>query len=538
MTAVAAEAPRPRVVLIDLSSLFHPAWRSNENGPLSVAFAATIEDVTKCAKRDPSALVAICIDSRKSWRKDLVPSYKAQREKLGNDFYDTLDRVKERLRADGYLLWEADGFEADDVIATATEEAVKRGHDVAICSADKDMFQLLRPGVKQLRTHDWSIWGVKEAEEKFGVKVSQIGDALALMGDTSDNIKGCKDVGPKRAAQMLTTNGDWPGIVKALEAKSFTPAITAALQGFDFDTARKLVGLRTDVPIKFDDIYQERAVKPLVAVEEPLEEKPAGELPVIVDDHVFTYHDASQRTFHPWNTCSTCQGPYNNHVRTPKDSGSSLPPDGRPLASDTVAIQGLVEMPQPANETKALATSPANPQLQPGSVGDAYSLAKLMLNSRLYTKFGNAEAILACMIRGRELGFQVMTALDAFHVIEGKPCLTSAAIQALAESLPDCEYLICTHTDDKSATWETKHRKHPKPTTLTYTRAEAVQAGLCSLEPAPNTAKPGEKDRRSNWDKRGPNMIRKTCRDNLLRMVYPSAGFMYSVSEMGGDEND
>lgn len=507
MTAAVADLPvKPQVVLIDLSGIYHPAFRVNENGPLSVAFSATVDAVNRCAKKDPNALVAICLDSRKSWRKELAPTYKAQRERLGNDFYGTLEQVKDRLRADGFLLWEAEGFESDDLIATATEQAVARGHGVVICSSDKDMFQLLRPGVRQYRFHDNSVWTVKEFREKYGVEPSQFGDWLALVGDSSDNIKGCQGVGEKRAAAMLTVNGDWPGIVKAMEEKSFTPAITAALQGFDFDTARKLVGLRTDVPIKFDDIYQERAVKPLVSVEGP----PVDDVPSSVA--------AAEKIFGA------------KAVTTPAPE----------VEADTVSIGELVEMPaaKPANETKALTTTPANPGLQPSSVADAYWLAKAMFNSRLYTKFGNPEAILACMIRGRELGFQALTALDAFHVIEGKPCLTSAAIQALAENIPDCEYLRCIETTDKAATWETKHRKHPKPATLRYTVEEAVQAGLCSLEALPNTAKPGEKDRRSNWDKRRPNMLRKTCRDNLIRMVFPSAGFMYSVNEMGGDEND
>lgn len=502
MTAVAAEAPRPRVVLIDLSSLYFPAWRSNENGPLSVAFAATIEDVTKCAKRDPSALVAICIDSRKSWRKELVPSYKAQREKLGNDFYDTLDRVKERLRADGYLLWEADGFEADDVIATATEEAVKRGHDVAICSADKDMFQLLRPGVKQLRTHDWSIWGVAEAETKFGVKVSQIGDCLALMGDASDNIKGAPGIGEKRAAQLLTTNGDWPGIVKALEAKSFTPAITAALQGFDFATARKLVGLRTDVPIKFDDIYQERAVKPLVAVEEP----PVEDVPSSVA--------TAEKVF-----------------------GVKAAPAPE-VESDTVAIQGLVEMPQPANETKALAVQPGNPQLQPNSVTDAYWLAKAMFNSRLYTKFGNPEAILATMIRGKEMGFPVLTSLDLFDVIQGRPALKAVTIQANAERLPECLYLRCVRSDAKGSLWETKHAKHTEATTHEYSIEDAVAAGLTALEIVPPPP-PNKDDKRGQWDKRRKEMLRKTAMVQLVRMVYPSATLgLYAREELTDREEE
>jgi 5'-3' exonuclease len=240
-----------------------------------VAFQATIDAVVRCTKKDPNALTAICLDSRKSWRKELAPAYKAQREKLADIFYQTLDKVKAKLRADGYLLWESEGFEADDVIATATEEAVRRGHLVAICSADKDLMQLLRGGVIQLRTYgEWTVWSDLEAEAKFGVKVSQIGDWLALVGDTSDNIKGCQGIGAKRATEMLKVHGDWTGIVKAMENKSFTPAITASLQGFDYDTTRKLIELRKDVPINFDDIYGDHSEQPVTKSEETKVEEP------------------------------------------------------------------------------------------------------------------------------------------------------------------------------------------------------------------------------------------------------------------------
>jgi 5'-3' exonuclease len=263
MTAAAVEQ-KQRVVLIDLSSLYHPAWHANENYPM-VAFQATIDAVVRCTKKDPNALTAICLDSRKSWRKELAPAYKAQREKLPDVFYQTLDKVKARLRADGYLLWESEGFEADDVIGTACEEAVRRGHPVAICSSDKDLMQLLRPGVIQLRTYgEWSVWSELEVESKFGIKMSQFVDYLALVGDPSDNIKGCHRVGKGTAPEMLKAYGDWPGIVKAMEDRKFTPAITASLQDFDYNTTRKLIELRKDVPINFDAIYGVKQEEPIV----------------------------------------------------------------------------------------------------------------------------------------------------------------------------------------------------------------------------------------------------------------------------------
>lgn len=500
MTAAAVET-KSRVVLIDLSSLYHPAWRAGENQPLSVAFQATLDAVTKCAKRDPNALVAICLDSRSSWRKELAPTYKAQREKLGNDFYATLDRVKERLRADGYLLLESDGFEADDLIATLTEEAVSRGHDVGICSADKDLFQLLRPGVVQIRTHDWSRWDDAAVTAKYGVTPAQFGDYLALVGDPSDNVKGCQGVGEKRAAQMLGTNGDWAGIVKALGANSFTPAITAALQGFDYDTTRKLVSLRTDVPIRFDDIYQERAVQPLHNLEESMEETPH---PAVA---------AAEKAFGVKAQTTEAQ-------------------------SETVAIGELVDLPKPmpANGTKALAPAP-NPQLQPNSVTDAYWLAKAMFNSRLYSKFGNPEAILACMIRGKEMGFPVLTSLDLFHVISGKPSLAANTIQALADKHPDCEYLKCQYTGSDFSEWITKSRKHKDETVLRYTIDDAVAAGIATPEPAPPPV--GKEDKRGQWDKRRKEMLRKTAMVQLVRMVYPSATLgLYAREELTDREEE
>lgn len=494
MTAAAIES-KSLVVLIDLSSIYHPAWRFAENQPQSMAIAATLDMVNRCAKKDPNALVAICIDSRKSWRKEKVPTYKAQREKLPNDFYGTLDQVKERLDMDGYLLWEADGFEADDVIATATEEAVKRGHDVVICSADKDLMQLLRPGVRQFRTHDNSMWTEVEAEKKFGVKVSQLGDYLALVGDASDNIKGCQGVGEKRAAQMLTTNGDWPGIVKALEAKSFTPAITAALQGFDYETTRKLIDLRKDVPIKFDEIYRNRTVRPIVKVED----QPVTDIPVSV---------------------ATAENVFGVKAET-------IPVRDE---SDTVAIGEIVPMPTPAKEAKALA--PSNPALQPSSVADAWWLAQQMTNSRLYSKYGNPAAILATMIRGKEMGFPVLTSLDMFHVIQGRPTLAANAIQVLAEKHPKCVYLRCVSTSTTESTWETKHADHSEPTRFTYTIQDAVDAGIATLEPAPPPA-PGKDDRRGQWDKRRKEMLRKTAMVQLVRMVYPSATLgLYAKEEL------
>lgn len=525
MTA-AAIAPKSIVVLIDLSSIYHPAYRYAENQPQSMAIAATLDMVNRCAKKDPTALVAICVDSRKSWRKELVPTYKAQREKLPNDFYGTLDRVKERLDMDGYLLWESDGFEADDVIATATEAAVANGHDVVICSADKDLMQLLRPGVMQFRTHDSSMWTEKEAEEKFGVKVSQIGDWLTLVGDPSDNIKGCQGVGEKRATAMLSTNEDWPGIVKALEAKQFTPAIAAALQGFDYATARKLIDLRKDVPINFNEIYRRREVQPLTTFkDQPMDDdsemSPGSAIRVARVPSMPTGETGEVGSVEGADVPSA-------QVQAAASAPGELPPP--------IKIGELVPFEVKAKRLPPPVSAQFERQLEPQSLQEAYWLAEGLVESRVYGKWGNPHAAWLAIIRGREMGFPAAVSLDLFHPMEGGLALKSNTIHALAEKLPECEYIDCVETTERSATWVTKRRGRPERQ-YTYTREMAVQAGLCGADPVPPPPK-NQRDGRSNWDKRCQNMVSKTARDNLLRMVYPSAASLYTVTELGGDDGE
>ena len=145
-------------------------------------------------------------------------------------------------------------------------------------------------------------------------------------------------------------------------------------------------------------------------------------------------------------------------------------------------------------------------------------------------------AVFSVIVRGREMGFPACVSMDLFHFMEkeGKLSVTSNTLQTLAERLPECQYIRCTHSDDRSATWETKHKGHPEPETYTYTIDEAVQAGIATLEAAP-PPKRGERDSRNQWDKRRRNMLRKTSRDQLIRQVYPSAGALYSAEELGGD---
>jgi DNA polymerase-1 len=107
------------IMLIDFSNTFYRAWHSSGDGPVSLAAQRTREEIARAAATVPGALVAVCLDSGRSFRKELCADYKAQRPERDATFLAEMDRCKEALRSAGYLLWAADGFEADDVIATA-----------------------------------------------------------------------------------------------------------------------------------------------------------------------------------------------------------------------------------------------------------------------------------------------------------------------------------------------------------------------------------------------------------------------------------
>lgn len=548
MTAVAVDA-KPRVILIDLSSIWWSAWHSSGEDAVSAAKERTLAAIRRIVG-DGSPLVAICCDSGRSFRKDLAPEYKANRPDKDQAALGELDRVKDRLRLDGMLLWEAKGFEADDVIASAVHAARANGHDVLIASADKDLLQLVGLGVRQLRTHTWKEGGAAEVMTDFGIGPSQFGDWLALVGDKSDNIPGAPGVGPKTATALLRvfTNLETLYITLAANPRAVTDAIGRNAQSIleslkaskeSVALARKLVALRTDAPIEFGQLYEERRPQNLTT----FDEEPMDDL------------DSQSPESPPAQSATTVTAPPGpgQSGRTPSEvrresSGDervgverSAEPHAPALGElpPPIAMPAeLVELKPPAQEVRRLPVSAQfERQLEPADLKEAFWMAKGLFNARLFPKYKSAEAIWTALIRGREMGFLAGAALSMFHPMDDGLTMTSNAIQTVAEKLPDCEYIMCLRTDDKAATWRTKHRKHPDPEELTYTVEEAVQAGLTGLEPAPPPPK-GQSDRRGNWDKRRANMLRKTARDNLIRMVYPAAAALYSAEGMGADIDD
>jgi len=166
--------------------------------------------------------VAVAWDvSRESFRTERYAEYKAQREKAPDHFRSQLGLIDEVLQALRIPQVRMEGYEADDLIATITRQAVADGWDVLIVTGDRDAFQLIDDKVKVLYTRrgitDTIIADRDYVKERYGITPEQYVEYAALRGDTSDNLPGVPGVGDKTAAKLLQQYGSLEGIFAALD---------------------------------------------------------------------------------------------------------------------------------------------------------------------------------------------------------------------------------------------------------------------------------------------------------------------------------
>jgi 5'-3' exonuclease len=199
------------LVLVDLSSIAYPIFLTTQADPdPNKASQQIVARVRQLASDHPHA--AICCDAGRSFRHDLTADrpvaeqYKGNRPPREAPLHHQIALACEALQADGFPVWSVKGFEADDIIATATKRALDIPHtSVLIVSSDKDLLQLVGPRVRAKSARDGSLFDEAAVEAKFGVKPAQLRDFLTLVGDASDNVKGAPGIGEKKAAAVLTT---------------------------------------------------------------------------------------------------------------------------------------------------------------------------------------------------------------------------------------------------------------------------------------------------------------------------------------------
>jgi DNA polymerase I len=192
-----------------------------------------------------------------NFRHDIYDQYKANRSEPPEDLKPQFALVKEATDAFGLVRIEKKGFEADDLIATYTREALVRGYEVRIISADKDLMQLVRDGVRLVDPIKFGIIGPDEVFAKFGVTPDKVVDIQALAGDSSDNVPGVPSIGIKTAAELINTYGDLENLLANVENIKQPKRREVLTQHAEMARiSKRLVQLdeNVELPLAFDDL--------------------------------------------------------------------------------------------------------------------------------------------------------------------------------------------------------------------------------------------------------------------------------------------
>jgi DNA polymerase-1 len=234
-----------------------------ENTSAIFGFVVTFEDLIKRLK--PSHIAVAFDPSGPTFRHEAFEQYKAQRQETPEDIRWAVPRIKQILLAMNVPVLEVPGYEADDVIGTIAHIAESEGFEVYMATPDKDYGQLVTEHIFMYRprhTGGFEKLGPQEVCEKYGLQNQlQVIDLLGLMGDSSDNIPGCKGVGEKTAVQLLQQFGSIENLL------ANTDQLKGALQRKVQDQVENirfsyfLATIKTDVPIEFNQqslIYQEK----------------------------------------------------------------------------------------------------------------------------------------------------------------------------------------------------------------------------------------------------------------------------------------
>ena len=205
----------------------------------------------------PTHLAVILDKGSHTFRNDMYDQYKANRPPAPEDLVPQFPMIRDATRAFSLPCIEEEGFEADDIIASYTKAAVAAGWHVTIVSSDKDLMQLIQPGVDMYDTMKNERRGPDYVVGKFGVQPDRLGDVLALMGDSVDNVPGVPGIGPKTAAKLITEYGGLEAALEAAPSMKKSKMQENLIAHADMARlSRKLVALHDamDLPEPLDDL--------------------------------------------------------------------------------------------------------------------------------------------------------------------------------------------------------------------------------------------------------------------------------------------
>lgn len=574
--------------LLDISGCFHPLWRYHESRGSSPGDAAmdTVRALRERASAAGADYIVACCDSGKCFRHEIALEYRAtdpeyrgykgNRKEKDAAMMAALDRVIDNLEQDGVPIFKAPGFEADDVIATLVAWAVPQGHDVEIVSDDKDLTSLVCPrmtlsdvqcGAVSVVKRSGEVVGPEEVKTTFGVEPYQIPEYLAMVGDTSDHVKGIPGIGETKASAMLSAYGTWAAIVEAarkdadyvaececqlalarekkvrplptFEKPRFQNATRNAILANEslFGISLRLTTLRTDVPLDFEKVTAPRVTKPKDTGfqingydEEDQDEE--NDIMADSDTHPLPPMGQSQATTAepaPPSSAAAVSaeivtGAAVNDTANQASTATAMAVHVAPPPRADLAVRDIQQVTE-----QAIARAPGaySLSLDPRDFKEARMLAKDVFDARIFPKIKSPQQALALIMTGREYGIPAMASLRLIHEIEGQMAIHAQVKIGLAMKSPRVEYMdIVDWKDDGERSycvWKGKRRGRKEENVCKYGVEHARQQGLVK----PN----------SNWVKMPAWMSMVRSGANLAIILIPDemAG-LYTFDEMGASE--
>jgi DNA polymerase-1 len=268
-TAPSPTSTRPTLYLIDGYGQFFRAYHAirtpmtspvtREPTNLTFGFVGMLLKLLRGEGRmnGPPTYVAVALDvsgDRETFRSALYPAYKANRPPPPDDLPVQVERCLGLLQEIGVPVVGAEGFEADDTMATLARRLAREHPEVLvrIVSKDKDLKQLLAPGVEMYDVHTDELITAESLRAETGLRPDQVIDMLALMGDSVDNVPGVPGIGPKTAVELIREYGSLEGVLAAADLIKGKRGEKIREAASLLPLSKRLVTLRDDAPVSLD----------------------------------------------------------------------------------------------------------------------------------------------------------------------------------------------------------------------------------------------------------------------------------------------
>ena len=429
-----------RLYLIDISSFFFrsyyavPPHMTSPKGLPTNALYGVLSMLLKLIEKEKPDYIVSCFDSKgPSFRNQLFPEYKANREEMPEDLQMQVPFLKDMTNLLGIHSLKQEGFEADDLIGTMAEFGRQHKLKVIILSGDKDFAQLVDENIVLFDTMKSKIYNIEGVKKKWGVLPHQMIDYLALTGDASDNIPGVKGIGPKGAVQLLEKYGDLKNVYENISdlrdslQKKLKEGKSLCFLSKDLVTIRKDVKVSLTLPELTPDFHKSEKLKTFL--------KELGFSSFLKN----LYSD----TFKKPNTPSVSE-----HKKALASSGDNLNKISPPQKTNSVKEEQLL-LTQEAVE--------ASPEKEPGSLNNSLKFfSSLEPYSSLWLWF-EGEALYAAsgkvvtVLRPEELK-EISPLLDRKWIrycgYDLKKCWKKLGCK---QALPEWDAMIASHLLDSAA---------------------------------------------------------------------------------------